>query len=458
MLWLSLLTALVLAGCSQDRTLETLIPRNALAVVLVDHPGIVAHALEPEVGDLPWKALEGGKPWAAAVLPGPIPGFLLALALADDPSAWENVQAWARQRGGLDAVRFGSYAVLSSPGAPAPAVFDPEGRFDLGRVRGGDPVEAYLDIRNWGESGLLPVSGWWAAPMGWVQRNLAGIRLGLTTKDGGLEVKLTTDWQPGSPAAEGLRRAGNPADLAAWTGNLPLTGGGLAVSVPRPLFEALGSVFGDSALARRWSALAPLIGPRLAVSVTPGTDGSWSWAAALESRDPQAVRQAVKTLIAGGYLQRHFAQWALDLDTPLIYQDRPGAGGIRTVITLGPGTVQIGYGEDRVAFAGGTGAVEVLDRWSKPAVAASWYREVPAAPSLVATGFWGGLGARGAVKLLPDGNMELRVWVDAGALKGWQERFPQVARSWLSGEASSRKRRTPRRRRCRHPRRATPGS
>jgi hypothetical protein len=453
-LWFTLLAALTLAGCTPDRTLDSLIPRSALAVVRVGHPGAVAQALGPLGGDLPLKALDGGKPWAATVLPGAAPGFQLVLALGPDGS-WEAVQAWARQRGGLDAVRFGTYAVLSSPGLPAPALYGAEQRFDAARLAGGDPVEAYVDVANLAASGLL--SGLGALPAAWGQRNLTGLKLALSVREGGLEVRVTTDWRPDSPVAAVLRGAGSPADLAPWTGLLPASGLGLAVSVPRSLLDAAGPLLGDTALSRRWAALAPLIGPRVAVAAAPGP-GGWSWSAALESRDPQAFRQAVKTLIASGDLQRHFGQWALDPDTALIYQDRPDAGGVRTIVTLGPNTVQVGYGADRVALAGGPGAVEALAPWSRPALAPAWYAQVPGEAALAATGSLEGLAARASARVLADGNVELRVWADADALKGWQEKFPQAGRPWLSGGASAPRRRTPRRRQGRRPRRACPGS
>jgi hypothetical protein len=428
--------ALLLAGCSSDHTLETLIPRNSMAVLLVDQPAMVAQALGSGVADLPWKALDGNKPWGAAVLPAEPPGFLLAVALGDQSSAWATVQAWARERGGLEAVRFGTYAVLTSPGLPAPAILDTERRFDLARVRsGGDPVAVYVDVKNVIASAPLPPALRSAFPiLPWVEKNLDGLRLGFSARDGGLEARLATDWKPGTTPALALKTVGSPADLSHWTGSLPASGLGMAASLPPFVLDAIGPLFRDPALARRWASLAPLIGPRLAVSVSP-RDGSWVWAAAIEARDPQAVRQALKTLVAGGDLQRHFADWALDADTPLIYQDKPdGFGGVRTQLTLGSAVVQLGYGADRVAVVGGPGAVEALGIWKKPAVAsASWFREAPVEASLVASCAVDGLGARGAVKILADGNVEVRVWVDAAGLRIWEERLPQAARTWLSG-------------------------
>ena len=179
----------------------------------------------------------------------------------------------------------------------------------------------------------------------------------------------------------------------------------------------------------------------MAVTVTPRADGTWSWAGALESLDPQAVRQAVKTLVAGGDLQRNFPVWALDGDTPLIYQDRPdGYGGVRAQLTVGPTTVHLGYGLDRVAVAAGAGAVEALRRWERdPQAPASWVREVPPDASGVAVGQVDGLGARGSVRVLSDGNLELAVWVDRPGLMAWEQRFRQAPWEWLPGLAGSTK-------------------
>jgi len=439
-LWFPLVvTVLVLVGCAPDTTLDTLIPRNSLAVVLVDHPGLVLPLLGQQEGEFPLKALDTGKPWAGAALPANPPGFLMALALADQPSAWSAVEAWARERGGLDAVRVGSYAVLSSPGLPPSGVLDIDRRFDLNRVRaGGDPVAVYIDVKNMMDEadfpealrpafGLLP----------WAEKNLAGIRLGFNARDGGLELRLATEWKAGSPLSEVWKGGLTPADLTPWTSLLPSSQGvGAVLSLPPQAYQLLAASMEDPALKQRWTSVVPYLGPRIALAAIPGPEGQWGWSGAVESRDPQAVRQALKTLVAGGELQRNFPAWALDTDTPLIYQDSPdGTGGVRTLVTLGTEKVQLTYGADRVVMAGGVKAAETLQAWKAAGLnPAPWSREAPAGASLVAIGSVDGLAAKGAVKILADGNWELRVWTDASGLKAWEERLPQVLLQWLSGE------------------------
>jgi len=440
--WFPLVAALILAGCSIDKTLESLVPRTALAVVLIDHPSFVAQTLGTGAVGLPWGALDGDKPWAAAIVPSASPGLMLALALADQSSAWATVQAWAMEKGGLVAARVGNYAVLTSPGLPSPTLLDADRRFDLGRVRvGGDPIALYIDVKNVAAQDDLPPA---LAPalsfLPAVSRDLAGIRVGFSSRDGGIEFRVSTDWREGAGPATLLKTTRAPADLSLWTAFIPdAQGVGIAASIPEGALGSIGSFLHDPALERRWSALAPLLGPRMAFSASPRADGTWAWAAAVEAKDPQAVRQALKTLVAGGEVQRHFTDWALDADTPVIYQDKPDATGVRTQLTLGAATVQLGYGNDRVALAGGAGALESLGVWKRAAATPpTWYHEAGMEASLVAGGAIDGLGARGALRILSDGNLELRVWVAADGLKAWEGRLPQATLSWLSGSGGSR--------------------
>ncbi|HTH14242.1 MAG TPA: hypothetical protein VMB23_07585 [Spirochaetia bacterium] len=426
---------LLLVGCTPDRTLETLVPRNSFAVVLVDHPAAVSAALGAGAGDLPWSALEGNKPWAAAVVPASPPGFLLALALADRTTAWPTVQAWARERGGLDATRVGTYAVLSSPGLPVPSVLDRTKRFDLTRVRaGGDPVALYVDVKNVMDAADFPEALRPAfAVLPWAEKNLAGVRLGFNGKDGGLELRVATDWKPGATVAPVVKTWVPPSDPAGWTGLLPRTDGiGAVVSLPPSALGALGALVKDPALGARWSALAPLIGPRIAAAAGPRPDGTWAWGAAVETSDPQAVRQALRTLVASGDLQKNFEAWALDADTPVIYQDRPdGRGGVLARLSVGAVPIYLGYGSDRVVVSG---TPDGLVPWTRdPGAPTHWVAEAPQGSSVVAQGSLDGLGARGAIKALADGNLEARLWIDAAGVKAWEERFPQAALSWLSG-------------------------
>ena len=435
-LWfLPLVLALLLSGCSPDRTLESLVPRNALAVVLVDHPGLVAAALGSAAEVLPLKALDTEKPWAVVVVPSNPPGFFLALALAQKPDAWPTLQNWAQSRGGLTAAKAGTYGVFYSPGMSAPGFLEVHQRFNLARVRaGGDPLAVYVDAQNvLAESGLTAWQASAQPALLWAQKNLAGARLGLAPHQGGLKAKLTLEWKPGSPAGGWLSQWPAPADLSLWTGLLPSENGiGAAVSLPASAVSSLGELIQEPALRQKWATVAPLLGPRVAAVAVPRADGTWSWAAAAESRDPQGVRQALKTLVAGGEFQRSFPAWAFDGDTPLIYQDQPdGFGGVIARVSLGPNVIHLGYGADKVTASGGAGAVEALRVWQREAKApAPWFQDAPAGSSLVAQGSINGLGALGSVRILPEGDLEATVWVDGPGLRAWEERWPQMLPAW----------------------------
>jgi len=426
-----LLASFTLVACSFDRTLDTLVPGNAYGVVLAEQPSLTARLLG-ETFDLPWSGLDGGKPWAAALLPGTPSAVFVALALADKPSAWSDVETWARTKAGLAASRAGSYAVLTS-GPPQDTT-----KFDLGRVRTGELVSVYIDADNVlaaPEAASFVTSMEPAAVF--VRRNLAGLRLSVGTKDGGIVVRTLTDLRAGSPAKRVLKSLTRPDGLATWTGLFPAGDGvRLAAMLPPEAIQAAGGLLNDASWSARWAALSPLLGPGLAVSAVPRPDGI-AWAAAVQTRDPQAVRQALKTLVASGDLQKHFTSWSLDADTPVIYQDKPGAE-LRTQITVGADTVQLAWGTDRVAAAGGTGASDALWAWKRPTRAAvSWFGQVPGGASAVAEGSFGGLGARGALRVLADGNLELSVWADDSEVKAWEAKAPQVLREWLAGAAGS---------------------
>ena len=424
------LLAVALTACSFDRTLDTLIPGSAYGVILVERPALTAQLLG-QSPELPWNDLDGGKPWAAAVLPGSPPVVFAALALADKPGAWADIESWARSKAGLAAARAGSYAVLTSG-----PIQDPT-RFDLARVRGSGLVSIYLDMRNLAAEPELGALLKGAGPL--LAQNLAGIRIGFAPKDDGVAVTATSDLLADAPARPALKSIGPQSGLASWTGRFaPGDGVKLAGALPSELIKAAGGWWKDPAWTARWAALAPLLGPGLAVSAAPGADGVWTWEAAVETSDPQAVRQALKTLVAGGDLQRNFSAWSLDADTPLIYQDKPDGTGVRTQVTLGAETAQLVWGDDRVAAAGGPGAAEVLTAWKRPAPApVSWFGQVPAGALLVGEWSFDGLGARSALRVLADGNVELSVWTDATELKAWEARAPQVLQGWLGGAAGS---------------------
>ncbi len=382
---------------------------------------------------MPWASLDGGKPWAAAALSGSPPVAFVALALADKPTAWSDTEAWARKTG-LAAARAGSYAVLTSGSVPAGP------RFDLARVRTGDLVSVYVDVKNVLDAasgyGITPLTG---PPATLLAQNVAGLHVGFAPKDGGLALTVWTDLRADAPIKPLLKSLERPSKLSEWTGLFP-SGDGLrlAASLPPELIKTAGGLLSDPSWQTRWVALAPLLGPGLAVSAAPRADGTWSWTAAIETRDPQAVRQALKTLIAGGDLQKHFAAWSMDADTPLIYQDKPDGTGVRTQVTLGAEAFQLVWGTDRVALAGGASAAEAVTAWKLPARSpAVWFGQVPSGAAVAAEASLDGLEARASLGMRSDGNLELSVWTDAAGVKAWEARAPQVLQGWLAGGAGS---------------------
>lgn len=423
------LLAAALTACSFDRTLDGLVPANAYGVVYVEYPALTSQLLG-QTGDLPWASLDGGKPWAAAVLPGSAPVVFAALALADKPRAWSETEAWARKTG-LTATRAGSYAVLTSGPVPDGP------RFDLARVRTGDLISVYVDVKNVLDAaagfGVGPLMGPTAAALA---QNVAGLHLGFAPKDEGVALTVWTDLRTDAPVKPLLKALERPSKLAEWTGLFP-TGDGvrLAASLPPELIKAAGGQLNDPSLQARWAALAPLLGPGISVSAAPRADGTWSWAAAVETRDPQAVRQALKTLVAGGDLQKDFAAWSMDADTPLIYQDKPGAGA---QVTLGADTIQLAWGADRVALAGGSSASDAVTAWKGPArTPAVWFGQVPSRAWVAADALFDGLGARMSMRVRSDGNLELSLWTDAAGLKAWEARASQNLPGWLAGAGGS---------------------
>lgn len=425
--WLLVLGLVVaLVACTPDTTLETLVPRSSLAVLWIERPQLLPASWGLPLGELP-RQLLGQGPWAATVHSGSIPGFRLYVSLKDEAS-WPLLEEWASQRGGLEAVKVGTYAVLSSPGLPAVAPLSPEQRYDprqgTGLVRlslDASVVEAWVDR-----------AGWRGLPLPWAQfrQEVSGVHFGLDAKEGGLELVVTPLFRQGAWKAwlEGLKV---PPALGQW-GPRPL-GEGVALGflLPGEVKTALGALRADPGWKARWSALAPLVGPRGTIVAQPRADGSWSWAGALESSDPQAVRQALKALVAGGDFQAVFPSVAEDNDTPVIYQDRSdGLGEVVTTLVVGPQRWLVGYGTDRVVFAGGAGAEAALR---------AWRRALPEAPGtqgdpwVEASGRLDGLAARATLSL-PRGQLELRVKIAAPDVAGWTERLPQAFVQWLSSE------------------------
>lgn len=421
--WLAAVAALAFlgVGCVPDRTLEALVPRQALAVVLVDQPGVLGPRLGPAAA-LPWSALDGARPWVAVVVPGAPPKFRLLLALGSSPDSWATVARWASTTGGLVAERVGSYAVLSLPGMEPAVLLGPGERFDLQKLRGGGRlVAAYVD------ADVLPSS-----PVPGLKDQLRGVFVALQSRAGGLEAALTTDWRPRSRWQAFFQRATPAASWSGWFPGGAPSGVSVAVNLPPELWSLVGLGTGDPRLRAWWAALATQLGPRATLVAEPTAEKGWSWRASVEARDPQAVRQALKTLVAGGVLQGEFPAWALDPDTPVIYQDRKDPDvSLVTTVTVGTQAFAVAYGPDRVAVAGGAGAVEAVRQGTRT-LPPSRVRDLPPRTLAVADGSFDGLGASANLAVETDGNLTLRLVVDGSNLGAWEERLPQALRQWAA--------------------------
>lgn len=422
------LAAWALVGCAPDRSLDSLVPRDALAVALVDHPGDLVRTLSPPLNGLPLESLDGERPWAAIVVPGIPPGFRLLLALGRDRDRWVRLRDWATTRGGLTVEQVGTYAVLSTPGLPAATSLAAGQRFDLDRVRaGGQPINLYINLAQVWADPSVPSE--LLAPLSLVpglKDQLAGVRVGLGARDHAVVVTLTTDWRPGASWARTLG-TWTGAPIGPWTSAPVRDGVALSVSLPPQAWAAGASLVGEGALRLRWAALAPFLGPRARVSAVPRADGSWAWSAAVESKDPQAVRQGLKTLVASGDVQRQFGSWALDPDTPLIYQDKVDpVAGVATTVSLGNQKVLVGYGADRVALAGGDGALDRLRLELRP-TAGPGMGDLPSQALAAGSATVDGLAVTNTLALGSDGNLTLRLRVDQENLAQWIQGLSLVA-------------------------------
>jgi len=301
-------------------------------------------------------------------------------------------------------------------------------RFDPQRLGWGD-VKLFLDASV--AEAWLDRLGWKGIPVPWAEfrRQVSGIHLGLGAKDGGLELVVSPEFRPG-PWRDGVARL-KPPTLEAWGKRMGGEGLTLDLSLPQDLGPSLGGLRPDQGWKERWGALSSVVGPGVTFQAQPRADGTWSWVAVVGSSDPQAVRQGLKALVAGGDFQALFPWVAEDGDTPVIFQDRPdGLGGVVTSLVLGSQRWLVGYGTDRVVFAGGAGAQEALRTW----------RRAPTSEVRHSDGTWAaaegrldGLGARGRL-VVARGQLELRVEVAARDVAAWRDRLPQAFLQWLSGE------------------------
>lgn len=438
-LGLSLLVIVVVVSCAPDRTLETLLPREVIAVAVVEEPSLLSSLAGFRQLGLPWGAVDGHKPWALAVLPGAPPGLLVAVALADKTSAWPEVQSWARDRGGLRATLVGSYAVMSSPNGPAPGRLPPGQSFDLAQVRvPGEPFSAYVNVRRLASGPTPPGVASLLSSVPGLARDLEALHGSLRASDEGVLLTATTEWVAGASIGRFLRSSGPLADLGPWSGPLGSNEGfAFLIAVPPRWFSSAGGWLADPELSLRWETVSPFLGPRVLLQGQRGLGGAWAWSAEVESQDPQAIHQALKTLVASGELQRHFGTWALDPDTPFLLQDKPRGRAITTEVSFGPSEFYIDYGTDRLTVRWGPGSDR---RREAPATvdpsAARWFGQVPR-PLVLFSGGIDGSSSRGSLQILPDGNLELRAWVTAAEVPIWEAKLPEAILSWLSATKGS---------------------
>jgi hypothetical protein len=175
------------------------------------------------------------------------------------------------------------------------------------------------------------------------------------------DLKPTSGWKPTLLLLAASTRL---EDWTPWLDEAALLALGVQVPAASLADDAVWATIPDDLLRQHLKNLRQLLGPRLVFNLTGGLEPASTgpeFSGVLEARDPQAVRQALKSLVASGALQRNFLQFAMDADTPLVYQDSPGGPlGVRTRVTLGPFQVNLAWGTDKVYFASGT-QVQALD-------------------------------------------------------------------------------------------------
>ncbi len=388
---------LLVVSCAPPKALDSLVPANALVVVYVEHPLSVAKeflalgkalesglppglanplsaspALLPE---FPLDVLDLNRPLAAALLPFTgtdepgVPTVAVYLPLKDEKSLAFLQPIAARQ--GLTAHQLGgsigNWAVLTTPGAPVPMVLPAGKFFDLGRARLPEErgIAVFVDLKNALASTVVPEELQAVFPLlAAVETEVAGVLLGVYATPpeltgSALRVTFQAELKPTSKALAVLH-AGKPArleDWAPWLDDRALVA--LAADLPRGTSveaETLASV-ADPLLRRHLQNLRDLVGPRVAFNLTGGLDPESEgpeFVGVLEAPDPHALRQALKSLIASGSLQENFLQFALDADTPLVYQDSPGGPlGLRSRLSLGPFAVNLAWGNGKAYFASG---------------------------------------------------------------------------------------------------------
>jgi len=463
LVWVAFAGLCVLVSCSPD-TLGTLVPPNALAVAYVESPANVlvdGASLAKDLGQknpslpegFPWDALDLTRPWAASVLPvgseegSELSAFQVYLALVNPAKNFSRIRDFFATQGDFTATLVENYFILSTKGAPAAQLYPAGKSFDLNRAKLSEPggVAVYIAISSVNPSVLSEVPKEALDYFPALQKELEGVRLGFyLTSLGqvpGARLTMQTDFKKGSQDLSSLKALAGGSKLEEWSSLLDeraLIGLGATLPPPSQDEEAIWAQLPDPLLSRQLKNLRSLLGPRLVFNLTGGMEASAKepqFSGVLEAKDPQAVRQAIKSLIASGALQKNFLQFAMDADTPLVYQDQPGGPlGLRSRLTLGPFRVNFAWAADRVIFASGTDLKELDSLATNPKAAHPWQGAVPPGANLLVSaspGAWGealksdAFGKPdasltpifGSFKIESDGNPRFQLWWGAQGLK-----------------------------------------
>jgi len=454
LVWFALAGLSVLVSCSPD-TLGTLVPPNALAVAYVENPANVlvdGASLAKDLGQnntaipegFPLDALDLTRPWAASVLPvggdegSELPAFQVYLALVNPAKNFPRVRDFFATQGDFTGTLVENYFILSTKGSPAAQLYPAGKSFDLNRAKLAEPrgVAVYISMSSVNASVLSEVPKEALDYLPALQKELEGVRLGLYLTSleqvPGVRLTMQTDFKKGSHALSALKGLTGGSKLEEWSSLLDeraLIGLGATLPPPSQDEEAIWAELPDPLLSRQLKNLRSLLGPRLVFNLTGGMEASSKepkFSGVLEAKDPQAVRQAVKSLIASGALQKNFLQFAMDADTPLVYQDQPGGPlGLRSRLTLGPFQVNFAWATDRVIFTSGTDLKELDSLATTPRAAHPWQGAIPPGVNVLALaspGAWGtDLKTEAPVyasfKIESDGNPRFQLWWSAQGLK-----------------------------------------
>ena|GEM_PF-3134389 len=444
MLWKALLGFVVLlVSCEPPQiSLESLLPSNAIAVAYVRDPFLLKTVLDAPGSLWPWSSVDTSRPWGAAIVPGRPPGFVLAVALSSSPSAWSTIQDWARERGGLQVVAVGNYAVMSSPGVvwkgrTAPIIGSPFSH--LKKLN--QPLSAAFDISKMGEPSDWPkafksIGGL----VGWLKNNvsLAVVSLGTTSKGITLHLELTGTQQ--APWWSSMKSWSARINSAKGTADFdPQSSTSVSLAVSSEFWRWLSSLLPDPVLSARAGDLIPLLGSRLLIQGNGDLNHGGSWALRLESTDALGLRQALRTLVASGDLQRLFPKLAWDPDTPIFYQDTVNReGSVRGILTVGRTQVLLDYGTHAVVAATGPLAASYVDHLEQVTdQKAVWPR--PFAQPSIALGrvMWSGVPVTWSLSSSRSGNPVLEVQIEASSVTALKTEAPQKLLNWLTGEGDS---------------------